>query len=230
MGCQPESLAKPARRRSHKATQPAAAYAPRELDDHSFAPEDIASMSAAFEAAAVRGDRSRPHTALASARPPAQGRQGFRSTAAKGREETTSRLHPVIGRKVQGRVVVEVLERTGRLVLLMFSPCVLRSLRWTKIWPLNHGTAGDQAFGRSETPGSAWLRCDGSRRARWKHRSRNGPPVTHLQGERTLRDAAWSFRSAIARWRAPPETPGPAASFASARRRRRHSAVRVTRA
>src|SRR5258708_19612424 len=46
---------------------------------------------------AVRGDRSRPHTALASARPPAQGRQGFRSTAAKGREETTSRLHPVIG-------------------------------------------------------------------------------------------------------------------------------------
>ena len=29
----------------------AAAYAPRELDDHSFGPEDIASMSAAFEAA-----------------------------------------------------------------------------------------------------------------------------------------------------------------------------------
>jgi hypothetical protein len=29
---------------------PAAAYAPRELDDHSFGPEDIASMSAAFEA------------------------------------------------------------------------------------------------------------------------------------------------------------------------------------
>jgi len=29
----------------------AAAYAPRELDDHSFGPEDIASMSAAFEVA-----------------------------------------------------------------------------------------------------------------------------------------------------------------------------------
>jgi len=29
----------------------AAAYAPRELDDPSFGPEDIASMSAAFEAA-----------------------------------------------------------------------------------------------------------------------------------------------------------------------------------
>jgi hypothetical protein len=29
----------------------AAAYAPRELDDHSFGPEDIASMSAAFKAA-----------------------------------------------------------------------------------------------------------------------------------------------------------------------------------
>jgi hypothetical protein len=28
-----------------------AAYAPRELDDHSFGPEDIASISAAFEAA-----------------------------------------------------------------------------------------------------------------------------------------------------------------------------------
>jgi hypothetical protein len=27
----------------------AAAYAPRELDGHSFGPEDIASMSAAFE-------------------------------------------------------------------------------------------------------------------------------------------------------------------------------------
>jgi hypothetical protein len=29
----------------------AAAYMPRELDDHSFGPEDIASMSVAFEAA-----------------------------------------------------------------------------------------------------------------------------------------------------------------------------------
>jgi hypothetical protein len=50
-GCQPESLAKPPRDRSHNGNPAAAAYAPRELDDHSFGPEDIASMSAAFEAA-----------------------------------------------------------------------------------------------------------------------------------------------------------------------------------
>ena len=49
-GCQPESLAKPARRRA-QGNPPAAAYAPRELDDHSFEPEDIASMLAALEAA-----------------------------------------------------------------------------------------------------------------------------------------------------------------------------------
>src|SRR5260370_19597917 len=35
----------------HSINPAAAAYAPRELDDHSFGPEDIASMSAAFEAA-----------------------------------------------------------------------------------------------------------------------------------------------------------------------------------
>jgi hypothetical protein len=41
----------------------AAAYAPRELDDHSFGPEDIASMSAAFEAALGQlGLKERPHT------------------------------------------------------------------------------------------------------------------------------------------------------------------------
>jgi len=34
-----------------QANPAAAAYAPRELDDPSFGPEDIASMSAAFEAA-----------------------------------------------------------------------------------------------------------------------------------------------------------------------------------
>jgi hypothetical protein len=49
-GRQPESLAKPARRRS-QGNPAAAAYAPRELDDHSFGPEDIASMSVASEAA-----------------------------------------------------------------------------------------------------------------------------------------------------------------------------------
>jgi hypothetical protein len=35
-GCQPESLAKPARRRSHKAAQPAAAYAPRAAEGGLF--------------------------------------------------------------------------------------------------------------------------------------------------------------------------------------------------
>jgi hypothetical protein len=41
-GCQPESLAKPARRRFARGNPAAAAYAPRELDDHSFGPEEIA--------------------------------------------------------------------------------------------------------------------------------------------------------------------------------------------
>jgi hypothetical protein len=50
-GCQPESLAKTARHPLAQGNPAAAAYAPRELDDHSFGPEDIASMSAAFEAA-----------------------------------------------------------------------------------------------------------------------------------------------------------------------------------
>jgi hypothetical protein len=66
-GCQPESLAKPARRRSHKLAQgspAAAAYAPRELDDHSLGPEAIASMSAAFEVALGQlGLKERPHDA-----------------------------------------------------------------------------------------------------------------------------------------------------------------------
>src|SRR5258707_11848101 len=45
-GCQPESLAKTARRPLAQGNPAAAAYAPRELDDHSFGPEGIASMSA----------------------------------------------------------------------------------------------------------------------------------------------------------------------------------------
>jgi hypothetical protein len=49
-GCQPESLAKLASSPLAQGNPAAAAYAPRELDDHSFGPEDIASMSAAFEA------------------------------------------------------------------------------------------------------------------------------------------------------------------------------------
>jgi hypothetical protein len=44
-----------------RTTQAAAAYAPRELDGPSFGPEDIASMSAAFEAALGQlGVKERP--------------------------------------------------------------------------------------------------------------------------------------------------------------------------
>src|SRR5438128_5099303 len=50
-GCQPESLAKPARRRSHKATQPQLLTRRASSTIIRLGQKDIASMSAAFEAA-----------------------------------------------------------------------------------------------------------------------------------------------------------------------------------